>query len=269
MELTVKLEEVLEAIELHTFRNKYFYSKKDGEVYFVTEEELAAAEDDYDLEDFPEWQWNNIKLAEEILYSMDYIELPDDYDIDVYEIMEDFCLSIDDDKLRKIMYNSIQGRGAFRRFEDNVHKYGIIDDWYDFQENVYMEIAKQWCNNHGIKYIEEEKIMTNKSKLTEYDEEERLEDAKNWITNYQGKDLKRVYCKRYGVDIFVAQEELNALDYFDNDVLEDDIFDGGQKPQSYMESQFEYIAGYTSGGVPYGIKKEDNDIDDQDMELPF
>ncbi|MBS3811558.1 MAG: hypothetical protein KGY44_06830 [Halanaerobiales bacterium] len=75
-------------------------------------------------------------------------------DIDYYEIMEDFCLSIDDDKLRKIMYNSIQGRGAFRRFEDNVHKYGIIDDWYDFQENVYMEIAKQWCNNHGIKYIE-------------------------------------------------------------------------------------------------------------------
>ncbi|MBS3811559.1 MAG: hypothetical protein KGY44_06835 [Halanaerobiales bacterium] len=111
--------------------------------------------------------------------------------------------------------------------------------------------------------------MTNKSKLTEYDEEERLKDAKNWITNYQGNDLKRAYCKRYGVDVFTAYEELNTLDYFETDEVNDNIFDGGQKPQSYMESQFEFIAGNTSGGVPYGIKKQDNDIDDQDMELPF
>ena len=28
-----------------------------------------------------------------------------------------------------------------------------------------------------------------------------------------------------------------------------------------MESQFEYIVGYTSGEVTFGTKKEDNDID--------
>ncbi|HMA60940.1 MAG TPA: hypothetical protein VKN64_11695 [Halanaerobiales bacterium] len=35
-----------------------------------------------------------------------------------------------------------------------------------------------------------------------------------------------------------------------------------------MEGQFEYIAIYTSGGIPFGIKKEDNDID-KIKELPF
>ncbi|MCF8002391.1 MAG: UPF0158 family protein [Halanaerobiales bacterium] len=154
--LTVKLEDVMEAIELQTMESNYFYSKKDGNVYFLTDYELRSAEDDYDIEDFPEWQQKNIKLAEDILSTMDYIRLPDRHDIDDYKIMEAFCLSIEDKELRDIMYNCIKGSGAFRRFKDNIHKYSIADDWYDFQEEKYIEIAKDWCKEHNIKYIERE-----------------------------------------------------------------------------------------------------------------
>jgi len=154
MELTVKLEDVMEAIELHTMESNYFYYKKDGNVYYISDEELRAAEDDYDLEDFPEWQHDSIKRAEDIISTMDYIRLPDRHDINDYDIMEAFCLSIEDDELSEIMYDSIKGSGAFRRFKENIHKYGIADDWYDYQEYIYIEIAKDWCKEHGIKYIE-------------------------------------------------------------------------------------------------------------------
>ena len=47
-----------------------------------------------------------------------------------------------------------------------------------------------------------------------------------------------------------------------------------ETPLSYMESQFAFIAGYTSGGIPYGItwdelEPERADYDDGDDELPF
>lgn len=111
--------------------------------------------------------------------------------------------------------------------------------------------------------------MTKKEKLKNYSEDERLEDAEKWIFDYLENDIEKVYCERYGVDVFVAYQELKSLGYFDTVESEDDLFGGDDKPQSYMESQFEFILGYTTGGAPFGIKKEDNDIDDGDMELPF
>ncbi len=157
MKLTVKSNDIMETIELHSFQNYYYYSKKDGEVYFVSEDELKVADDDYDIEDFPEWQRDNIKLVEDILYSDKYIKLPDSYDINDYDIMEDFCFSLEDKNIKEIMIDSIKGKGAFERFKANIHKLGIADEWYAFQEEAYIQIAKNWCEYHGIEYIEESK----------------------------------------------------------------------------------------------------------------
>lgn len=98
--------------------------------------------------------------------------------------------------------------------------------------------------------------MTKKEKLKDYSEDERLEDAGKWIFDYEENDIEKAYFERYGVDVFAAYREIKSLGYFDTDESEDDIFDGDDKPQSYMESQFEFILGYTSGGAPYGIKKK-------------
>ncbi|UCE04655.1 MAG: hypothetical protein JSW07_13635 [bacterium] len=51
--------------------------------------------------------------------------------------MERFCLSLDDDKLRKDMYYSIKGGGAFQRFKQNIRRFNIEDDWYEFRDNAF------------------------------------------------------------------------------------------------------------------------------------
>ncbi len=53
------------------------------------------------------------------------------YDIHEYNIMEDFVLSIDDNKLSDELYYAIKGKGVFRRFKDLIQRYGIADrkDW--------------------------------------------------------------------------------------------------------------------------------------------
>mgnify|MGYP006302659311 FL=1 len=98
-------------------------------------------------------------------------------------------------------------------------------------------------------------------KLKKYDEEKRLEDAAEWIIDFEGDDIKRAYCERYGVDVFATHEELMRLKYFYTGEVEDDKFEADNRAKSYMESQFEYIVGYTAGEVTFGTKKADNDID--------
>jgi Uncharacterised protein family (UPF0158). len=107
------------------------------------------------LEDFPEWQRENIKLAGEILESDEYLQLPDKFEINEYHIMEEFCLSINDEGLRERMYYSIKGSGAFRRFKENIRKYGIEDDWYRFRDAKIKEIATEWCEYHKIPFIDQ------------------------------------------------------------------------------------------------------------------
>lgn len=85
----------------------------------------------------------------------DYIPLPSSFDIHEYHIMERFCLSITDDKLRDTMSGSIRGRGAFRRFKDNMRRYNIEEDWYKYRDEALKQIAIEWCEENDIDFTDE------------------------------------------------------------------------------------------------------------------
>ncbi len=130
----------------------------------------------------------------------------------------------------------------------------------------------------------------------------RLQAAKHWIPKYTGKNLVRGYAKHFAVDLLCAVKELEMLGYqFDfeyMDQLKKSINDRiNQRQQRKMRNQanpkdlpfeldgrFLYIAGYTSGGVPYGVTWEEMVYDrakeinfdgdglflhNEDEELPF
>lgn len=50
------------------------------------------------------------------------------------------------------MYDSIKGRGAFRRFKENIERYNMEDDWYKFQNEAMKTIALEWCQGNNIDY---------------------------------------------------------------------------------------------------------------------
>ncbi len=152
MKAKVNLEDVLEAIEIRTRESNYFYNKNSEEIHYITDDELREAEDDVDISEYPDWQQDSIKTAIDILSTNDYIKLPDDNEIDDYEIMEDFCYSIEDKELRNKMISAINGKGAFRRFKDKIYEYDLTDDWYDYQDKKFKEIAIEWCEMHNIEY---------------------------------------------------------------------------------------------------------------------
>lgn len=154
MAVTVKLSDIIEGMEMQTDEMRSFLNKENGTVYSITYEELRAAEDEEPLEKFPQWQRESIELAVEILETDNYIALPSKFDIHEYNIMEEFCLSLEDEELSDLLYNSIKGSGAFRRFKDNIHRHGIAEEWYKFREEAFKKIAIEWCADNDIRYTD-------------------------------------------------------------------------------------------------------------------
>ncbi len=92
-----------------------------------------------------------IKKAEE---TGDYIGLPSKFDIDKYRIMEKFCLSLQDAKMRDTFCGLLKGSGAFRRFKDALYEYGISDDWHKYSNDALKQIAIEWCEQNSIEFDE-------------------------------------------------------------------------------------------------------------------
>ena len=62
------------------------------------------------MEDLPSEQRDQVNITNEIL-AIDAIQLPEKLEFDKCEIMEDFCSSLNNDKIRAALYCSIQDKG--------------------------------------------------------------------------------------------------------------------------------------------------------------
>ena len=152
----IRLKDFVEEMEVVGDEIKVFLNIRTGEFVTLSTEELSAAEEGEDIENFPEWQQVVIQQAEEVLFTDDYYELPTKFDIHEYKIMENFCYTVEDEALNRRLLNGIRGRGAFRYFKDVIYEFGIEKDWYQFREHAFKEIAIEWLQSNEIAYTDEE-----------------------------------------------------------------------------------------------------------------
>lgn len=104
----------------------------------------------------------------------------------------------------------------------------------------------------------------------------RLQSGAHWIKTYEGKRLVRGYARHFGVDALCAALELCMLGV---DIPEDQVKSiraskeadvlkkkkrreekaRAEEEDRFFESNgpFAYIAGYTSGGAPFGVTWEE------------
>jgi len=140
-------------------------------------------------------------------------------------------------------------------------------------------------------------------KRKRYNKKQRLAAAKKWIPKYEGENLVKGYSKWFGVDKICAinelellgneidtkyKEQIYKLEIEKEDAKKANFDDPGdfevEHFNTWQDSDYYFIAGYTSGGVPYGITweeyerkyKEDEEFDDSisndednDFDVPF
>jgi hypothetical protein len=157
MDAKVKLSDVLDALEMQNDETNYYLDTCTGIVYLLTPDELYAGEEDDPLEDYPEWQREAIEVARRLANGDDesLIELPTQWDVNEYEIMREFCDAQPEGTVRDALYIAIRGKGAFRRFKDAVHTFGIADEWYKFRLARFKSIAIEWCDANEITYVDD------------------------------------------------------------------------------------------------------------------
>jgi hypothetical protein len=157
MSSRVKLSAIIDSISSIAHNTSCYLDRERGELFLVSKEQLCAAEKDEQEEGHPEWQKDQIKLARKILTDdkqEKYIAIPAKFVIHEYSTMENFCISLDDEKISKPLCRAIFGGGAFNRFNNYIHKYGIADDWYKYRYNSMKRIIIDWCESNNIDYME-------------------------------------------------------------------------------------------------------------------
>lgn len=156
MPLPVKLEDVIEALESAGDENATYLDQRSGEIVLITDQDMRAAEKDQLISEFPEWQRETILNAREIANSAErFVELPDQFEINEYQIMEDFCLSFHNRRIGEDLHRLIKGSGAFRRFKNAVNSMRVDEAWYEFRQKAFEKIAIEWLEEKGIPYTRE------------------------------------------------------------------------------------------------------------------
>lgn len=147
----VYLQDIVDELEMLSDRSRAFVNRQTGEVYTISEDDMAWLETD-DIPSGPEWQRQAIAKAREVDRSEDWLILPSKFEIHEYAIMEAFCWQVSDDESRNELLYAIRGSGAFRHFKAAIRRLDMQDDWHQFRNDALEKIAREWLEHHQIPY---------------------------------------------------------------------------------------------------------------------
>jgi L-methionine (R)-S-oxide reductase len=165
MNTQAKLSEIIDGLDMQSDDVESYFNKKNGKLVHITETDRSEYEDydsfdeDETEEDFLDDRDNVPEEIRDVFENEDdYLSLPSQHDIHEYDIMADFCGSVENKEQASQLQRAIKGSGAFRRFKDLVNELGIEERWYRFRTAAFKEIAVEWCEDNEIEYIDDVKL---------------------------------------------------------------------------------------------------------------
>src|SRR5260370_38545596 len=123
MAAEVKLDVIIEALELADDSISSYLDVETGEVRSITEEEFDLAEDPQTvIEDLPNWQREAVKLTRSIQEQEGkrYLVLPGKFDVHEWAIMDRFSETLRDVQMRNDFYGGIPRAAASRHFNNHL-----------------------------------------------------------------------------------------------------------------------------------------------------
>ncbi len=146
------IEDIVDAMDMSNDMVTFYLDRDSGEVIPITEEAVIAAERAEGGEELSGFDGESLAEIRAIVSGEtgEYVELPTRHEVNEYRIIEQFTESRTDELVYAELEDAIRGRGAFRRFKDAVRRLGIEEEWFEYREVRFLEIAEAWCERHGI-----------------------------------------------------------------------------------------------------------------------
>jgi len=119
-----------------------FYNIETGEFDFYAD---FMDLDEDELEKFEDDEW---------------IAAPSQQDLGEYDIMVDFAETVSNPHKSELLCVALEGKGAFRRFKDTLQRVDLTDEWYAFKHKAFVKIAREWCEENGIEYFDNDDVKS-------------------------------------------------------------------------------------------------------------
>lgn len=134
----IRLSQIKDALEDVNMESSCYFNKETNEIlwYLGYNQEYST----YREED---------EHNENIISMFDFFTKND------YYIMQDFINEVRETDLRNKLYLVTKGKGAFSRFRNVLEENNIVNDWYQYRDNKYKDIAKSWCIDNNIDFEED------------------------------------------------------------------------------------------------------------------
>jgi len=150
----VRLHDLIDVAEAQCDTVLHYLNLESGEICTVSEEAFyLAGEGTAECDRIPQWQQEEVERAKRISASDHYVVLPASWDIHEWAIVEQFCSSVSDTEVASQLLAAIHGRGAFRRFKDQLAQHSLWESWNEFRHSAIRHLVVEWCEAHAIPYV--------------------------------------------------------------------------------------------------------------------
>ncbi len=157
MSVPVKLTDVVQAVKTQSDQSSCYLDRETGKIELVSDYDFEAAEKGETPVDSAGVPWPGAALARRILDDEgdSFVQLPTTRQISEYRIIKRFCGTVKDRWMADRLFAAINGQGAFRRFRAEIRRLGIDDDWQAYRRLSMRQVASEWCEDHGVEYLDE------------------------------------------------------------------------------------------------------------------
>jgi hypothetical protein len=148
----IVLDDLIDGIDMQNDDVTAYLDCDTGKVMTIGDEIASLSERD-EPDEWADWERELIEVLREVEKgSKRYVQLPSTWDVYEWDIMRRFSNTVGDHRVKELLLLQIHGRGAFRRFKDELDRSGLLDRWYEFKRNALREQAIEWCTENDIPF---------------------------------------------------------------------------------------------------------------------
>ncbi|HEM6146950.1 TPA: UPF0158 family protein [Streptococcus suis] len=140
--MAVSFQDVVDSLQMISQGDRYYYDSRIDELVYLSVGEFRI-ESREGLEE---------ELEEDVMGR--FIRLPTYYDFNPYTFMERYVYHLPDGDLSDRLSQAIRGRGAFRRFKNELERCDRLEEWYAFETQCYKELVLEWCQENKIAIVD-------------------------------------------------------------------------------------------------------------------
>ncbi|MDO4664319.1 MAG: UPF0158 family protein [Erysipelotrichaceae bacterium] len=144
--MIIDLDDIIDAIQGGSNQVEYYLNTHNGEIIMrddsLPTRELMEIDDEIDK------------------YYDSLILIPTAYDANQVGMMRRFTNDLPEGQAKDALNTALSGgKGLYRRFKNVVQNYNLDQQWYEYEDDQYVQFAKGWCEENEVAFEEVPKIV--------------------------------------------------------------------------------------------------------------